>query len=414
MKEVFVRGYRYRVKSSVDLAGTLSLPTSKSNLKPMSVNITGGSVIEYEERVLGVNNSGEVTKILRKYSRAELHRRVSGQDQESTIRPSVRRIALTVLEGRKVPFSPDGSLTYGEIELVRTDVSTSSFVGLLPAQAVHPGEKWMARASAVREITDMDEVRECTVQCCLEKVLVSGGSHHARVIFAGKIRGINENGPNLQELQGHLDFDVDSQYICRLHLKGINFLLGRDGQVLGRVEGHYALTRWPDRSDRGLDNEAINGIALDPNPNNTRVLFESPELGARFLYPRRWRIVGVYGNQVDLDEPGGGGVRITIDTSNQPQTARQFMTDCQAFFQKQKIQILNVNGPHIIPEAPRGLERFTIEIVSHGARVWMEYYVTHEPAGGATLAARLLPPERETLRQEVDQIARSVTIMQRK
>jgi hypothetical protein len=413
MTEVFVPGYRYCVRSSADLAGTLSVPIDKSKRKPMPVNITGASDIEYVERVLSVNSFGEVTKILRKYSRAELHRRVSGRDEESTIRPSVRRIAM-VLDGRKVPFSPDGPLTWGEIDLVRTDVSTSSLIGLLPAQPVHTGDKWIAKVPVIREITDMDQVAECSVQCCLEKLFLSEKSRRARVTFAGKIRGSNENGPSVQELQGHLDFDLDYRCVRNLYIKGINSIIGPDGQSLSRVEGHFALTRWPGRLDGELNDETINGIALDPNSNNTRVLFENQELGARFLYPRRWRLVGVYGNQIDLDEPGGAGLRVTIDTSHRPQTAQQFMADTLAFFEKQKIRVLSANGPHVVPGASEGLERFTIEIVSRGAPVWMEYYALRESAGGATLAARLLPAELEALRHQVDQIARTVTIVQRK
>ena len=43
-------------------------------------------------------------------------------------------------------------------------------------------------------------------------------------------------------------------------------------------------------------------------------------------------------------------------------------------------------------------------------RVVMDYYVVRQPRGGAVLAARLLAADLVTVRKEVNQIARSITI----
>jgi hypothetical protein len=45
-----------------------------------------------------------------------------------------------------------------------------------------------------------------------------------------------------------------------------------------------------------------------------------------------------------------------------------------------------------------------------GQKFWMDYYVTRQAGGGATLAARLPPRELATVRKEVAQLARSVVI----
>ena len=65
------------------------------------------------------------------------------------------------LETREVPFSPDGPLTWGEIDVVRTDVFNPALIpGLLPPNAVKPGATWKAAAATVAELTDMEKVEE--------------------------------------------------------------------------------------------------------------------------------------------------------------------------------------------------------------------------------------------------------------
>jgi hypothetical protein len=41
----------------------------------------------------------------------------------------------------------------------------------------------------------------------------------------------------------------------------------------------------------------------------------------------------------------------------------------------------------------------------------MDYYITHQTLGGATLAARLLRADAPALRKDVESIARSLTIL---
>ena len=69
------------------------------------------------------------------------------------------------------------------------------------------------------------------------------GRAQARVTFRGTVRGANEDGPNRQQLDGWLLFDLDSNYLSYLYLKGVHSLLDPDGKEVGRVEGRYVLSR---------------------------------------------------------------------------------------------------------------------------------------------------------------------------
>jgi hypothetical protein len=410
LREGFAAGYQYHVSSRVELSGRLTLPATKDRPVPRTLTVSGDSALDYDERVLAMTPEGQVQKTIRIYRRCELHRKVGDQPQQSGVRPEVRRLVLLRRDNLKVPFSPDGPLTWGEIDLVRTDVFTPALAGLLPDRPVRPGDRWPAAASAIRELTDLEHLDGGGVECRLDQVTEVDGRRHARVAFSGTIRGTNEDGPNRQQLDGSFFFDLESQHLSYLSLRGINFLLDKDGKEVGRVEGQFVLTRRAHVGVRDLGDEALRGVALEPTPENSRLLYDNPALGVRFLYPRRWRVAGVHGRQVGLDSADGSGVLLTVEPPARVPTGAAFLTESRNYLQGQKARVLRIDPPRRVQAAPRELEYFGLAAEVMGQRVQMDYYVARQPGGGATFAARLLPNDLAELRREVEGIARSLVV----
>jgi hypothetical protein len=313
----------------------------------------------------------------------------------------------------EVPFSPDGPLTSAEMDLVRTDVFTPALNGLLGDKAVTPGDRWPAERRAIQELTDMERIDEGQVDCRFDEVTVLAGRRLARVSFAGSVKGLNEDGPNRQRLDGYLFFDLESRQTNYLSLNGVSFLLGPTGETRGRVEGRFVLTRRAPAQAAELSDENLRGVGLEPTDENSLLLYEAPSLGIRFVYPRRWHVAGIRGQQVSLEEPAGNGILITCEPSAKVPTAEQFLAESREYLTKQKATILGVGQPRRLTAPPRGVEQFALEIESGGRREFLDYYVMLQPAGGATLAARLLPRELAALRKEVARIAHSVEIQKR-
>jgi hypothetical protein len=374
--------------------------------------VRGDSAIEYDERVLAVSADGQVQKTARICRRTDFRRTVAGQKQETSLRPAVRRLILLRRDHTEVPFSPDGPLTWGEIDLIRTDVFTPALTGLLPDRPVRLGERWTATTAAVRELTDMERIDEGRLECRLEQFTALEKRRHARVTFSGSVRGTNEDGPNRQALQGYFFFDLESNHLSYLYLKGASFLLDKDGKEQGRIEGRFVLTRQVHRLSPELSDEALRGVAVEPNADNTLLLYDNPDLGVRFLYPRRWRVQGVRGSQVTLDSAEGSGLLLTVDTAARTPTGAQFLAESRGWLEKQKARLLRVEPPRRVRERPP-LEQFALEAEMGGQKFLMDYYVTRQAPGGVTLAARLLPADLAALRQEVGRIARSVVVTRR-
>jgi hypothetical protein len=408
LREAFGPSYQYHVSSRVELSGTLTVPPEKDRPAPAPLRITGRSAIEYDERVLAADSTGQVQKTLRFYRRLELERKVGDRVQESSLRPEARRLVIMRQNGMQAPFSPDGPLLWSEIELVRRDF-TPALAGLLPERAVRVGDRWTAASAAVVELTGVEKVEEGKIDCRFEEITSFGGRRHARVSLNGAVRGVNEDGPTRHQVDGYLFFDLESNHLSYLSFKGVHSLLDRDGKESGRVEGPFVLSRQANVRRPELDDAALKGLALEANADNTQLLYDNPELGVRFLYGRRWR-ASERGRQVTLDEPGGSGLLLTVEPLTRLPTAAQFVAETRDFFQKQKAKVLSTQEPRRLRASPQELDGFALEVDMNNQKSLMDYYVIRQDKGGATLAARLLPRDRDELRREVERIARSVTI----
>jgi hypothetical protein len=406
LEESFREGRVYRISTRVDLSGTLTPPADKGQSAPKPVSVKGDSAIDYDERLLTVDK-GEVRKTIRIYSRMDFAKTLADRPSEGTLRPAVRRLVVMRQSGTKAPFSPDGPLTWGEIDLVRTDVFTPALAGLLPDHEVRVGDRWNVSLDAVRELTDMEHIDEGKIECRLDDVSVKDGRCQARAIFTGTVRGGNEDGPNRQQLDGSYLFDLESNNLSYLYLNGVHSLLDADGKEMGRIEGRYVLSRKADAASRDLGDDALKDVTLEPNADNTRLLYDNPDLGVRFLYPRRWHVGAVRGSQVALDGADGSGLLITLDTPARTPTGSQFLDESRNWLESRKVKVLRADAAKTMAS---GLEHFALETEAGDLKAVMDYYVARQTNGGATLAARLGTDDLEALQKEVEGIARSLAI----
>ncbi|MBI1914438.1 MAG: hypothetical protein HYS12_06825 [Planctomycetes bacterium] len=419
LSERFPVGYQYQVRTRVQLSGSLAVPGEKGKLAPKPVSITGESAIDYDERVLALDRDGRVGKTVRVFRRIDVERQLGDTTQKTGLRQGVRRVVMLRLNNREVPFSPDGPLTWGEIDLLRTDVFTPALVGLLPDGAVHVGERWQASTLSVQELTDLEKIDGGTLACRLERVEQAGSimqrqeprRRQARVSLSGTVRGTNEDGPTRQELEGYFLFDLESNHLSYLLLRGRHFLLDPEGKEAGRVEGRFVLTRQAASRPAELSDQGLRGVTLDPTAENTRLLYDNADLGLSFLYPRRWRVSGVQGQQVTVDSADGSGLLLTVDPLERVPTGAQFLNESRGWLEKQKGRILRSVPPATVQAAPAALEYFALEAEMGGQRFVMVYYVARQAAGGVTVAARLKPSDAAVLQREVEGIARSLRLV---
>jgi hypothetical protein len=186
--------------------------------------------------------------------------------------------------------------------------------------------------------------------------------------------------------------------------------LDADGKEVGKIDGRFVMMREAGSKSTELNDSSLKGVKIDPDAENTQLLYDNPDLGLRFLFARRWRVAQIMGPQVALDTNDGSGVLITVDPLESVPTSEAFLSESRGWLEKQKATLNKVYSARRLRATPP-LDAFALEAEMRGQKLWMDYYVTRQAGGGATLAARLLRGgELSELRKEVDRIARSVVI----
>ena len=410
IKESFAPGQQFHIQSRMRGTANLTLPSEKDKKEPESLIKTAESVIDYDERVLENDGDSMPNRVLRIYSRIDFHNEIGKAKLDNTIREAVRRLVLMRDKGVKAPFSPDGPLLNSEIELVRIDVFTPFLAGILPSSPVKPGDSWKANEAAVRELTDM-QVESGSLDCKFDRLQTLSGRRVALIRFDGSVKGVNEDGPTSHELMGWLYFDLESNHICYLSLKGKRLLHDKDGKTTGSFEGTLTITRQAHAAAPKLADAVAGELKLTPDGDNTLLLYDNDDLGLRFLYPRRWRIanVDVQSRQVTIDAENGNGVLLTLLPSKDVPTEAQYSQEIQKFIAEQKGQIFGTQNPRRVQSNPE-VDYFGFEAEMKSQRLELDYYIARQRIGGVTVAARLIPENIKDLRPEVERIARSIVV----
>ena len=398
----------YRVEVKVTISGTVSVPLEKDK-PPRELAVRGMGTVVFDERPLAAD------RVLRLYRELSLRRSVGEREQSAEIRPTVTRmVVLRSDAGKKAPFSPDGPLTWNEIDVVRADLFAPALVpGLLPAKPVRPGDQWPATTVAVTELTDLDPIQEGGLTVGFPSVVTLDGRRYAKLTVTGSVKGVSEDGPVTQRLDGISYFDLDGNRLTYLNLSGTKDLLGPDGKSAGRIEGKFVMSRKPAGRVPELTDSALRDRDLEPTPENTHLLYDNTALGVRFLYSRRWRVGTVQGRQVTLDEPKGGGILVSLEPLESLPTADQFLTETRDFLTKQKWSVTGTDAPRRWQERPAIVDRFALDAEVNRESVRLEYAVIRQTDGGATVAARLPIAQRKDLEPDVDRLLKSLTITKR-
>ena len=414
LAEPFKPGHTSKVEVRVKLTGKLALPSAEKGKPGQLVAVAGVSTLVYEERLLTPDDPGTV-KTVRAYREVEFERTVGAAKQTAGIRPSVRRMVVIKSGARKAPFSPDGPLTWGEIDVVRTDVFSPVVIpGLLPAGPVKPGQAWKASAAAVAELTDMEKVEDGALAVEFVGLTKVGGKRVARLKLSGTIRGVNEDGPNRQTLTGTAYFDLDSGILTYLSVKGKHELLDGQGRTVGVIDGQFTMTRTPvAKMPADLSDTSLRDLGLKPTAENTLLLYDNAELGVRFLHPRGWRVGAVQGKQVTLDHARGGGILITVEPAAKVPTADDYLKETRVVLAKQKATVTGTEKPVRIRAGAVQLDRFALDATVGTNKLRLEYAVLKQADGGVTVAATLPATDTE-MRTEVARIVRSLTLTKKK
>jgi len=410
LREVFDDKTAYRVELRTNIAGEVTVASAESQA-PQPVAMQGKSQIVYDERPLPSDDVA-IKKSIRSYSLVEFSRTFGDNPQKASIREGVRRmVVLRADTGRKAPFSPDGALTYGEIDIVKNDLFSPTLVpGLLPDKDVALGEVWKVSPAAVMDLTDLDSIDEGELTIEFLAVVTVNNREQAKLGLRGTVRGKNEDGPNRQKLDGTAYFDLVRNRLNYLKVTGVQEMLNADGKPTGKIEGTFVMAREEAAGARNLAVEALAKLDLVPGDQNTLLLYENAESGLQLLYPRRWRLGTVQPLQLTLQERSGASILLTVLPTERTPTLKQFQADVKTALLKQKLEVTAFTDLATEKKSPT-VDRFSCQVSTTGQPGdQLEYALIRLPQGTIAMTARLPKTTRKELAADVTQVLERVSL----
>ena len=181
-------------------------------------------------------------------------------------------------------FSPAGSLSREELDLIDVPGCSAVIDQLLPAQAVAAGQRWKHSAELMSGMLGLDQVTENSAQ----SELVSVADGVARMQISGHVEGVVDGAATQVELKGKYQFDTQTNRILWFGL------LIKEDRKAGDVAGGFDVVARlqmqiaPLAESPELTEASLRGMPLEPTPSLTQLAYRSAENAWRLAHDRSW------------------------------------------------------------------------------------------------------------------------------
>jgi hypothetical protein len=242
----------------------------------------------YDEKLLPASGTASgATRSIRYYHLASGAIQSGEHDYKVGLRDERRLIAVHAHGPMVTLFSPQGPLSFDELEL--TDVLANSLLldRLLPQQPVAVGAQWEHSDDLVAALLGVDAIDGNDVKSTFNEV----AEGKARFGISGRVTGYEDGVSTEIELKGKYNFDLKSQRITWIGI------LVRESRAVGHVDaGFDVVARLQMKITPGWRSEQLTAgglgqVELEPTRALTQLSYEAPGGKWRFAHDRRWSVI---------------------------------------------------------------------------------------------------------------------------
>jgi len=279
-----------RVESILEVAGTLKVVEGAAvDAKRASpLDLSAKAALVYAEKTLkGTPSDGDISRAIRHYEKADASLAVGDGKFQPTLRQDRRLIAVEARTPKVLLFSPQGSLTREELDLVDLLGNSLLVDRLLPARAVAVGDTWKHPDALLAALCGLDAVSSSDAQSVLQSVNEGAAQIEMAGYVAGSVNGLSTK----MQLRAKYRFDVKAKRITWFaFLVKENREPGAIGPGLD-VVARLQMKIIPGAKSTELSETALKGLPLEPTASLERLSYVSPEGGWQAGYDRRWVLI---------------------------------------------------------------------------------------------------------------------------
>jgi hypothetical protein len=270
-----------RVVAVLDVGGEVKY-AEKDKIEKPKMSVVAN--LAYDERTLAMPTNGGRRRAVRFYDRADAVIKIADGGVKPALREDRRLIGVEIAEPKMTFFSPQGTLTREELDLVEMLGDSLLIEGFLPERPVAKGESWSHSKSLLAAAFGLDEIRATDVKSTLTEVTDAS----AVIELVGRIDGAVGGVTSRIAVKAKYRFSRKSK---RIDWFGLAVREDRDvghvAQGLDVVAKLKMQIQPRDKCER-LSDDALRGLALTPTDAATQLLCESPKGDWQFSHDRRW------------------------------------------------------------------------------------------------------------------------------
>jgi HAMP domain-containing protein len=243
----------------------------------------------YDEKTLEVpGKSVNRSRSARYYHKVDVVINAEDDVIKPVLRPQRRLIGVAIELPKATLFSPQGTLTREELDLIDILANSLLLDRLLPEKPVAIGESWKHPEEVLVALLGLDAVRQSDVQSVLKEVTDTV----ARMELSGRVEGAVGGVSTEIELKAKYRFDLKTKRIDWLGL------LAKEQRSIGHVERGFdavaqiELRILPGAGSSRLTDATLEHLPLKPTAELIQLSHTSTEGRWQITHDRRWYVSG--------------------------------------------------------------------------------------------------------------------------
>ena len=274
-----------RVVCVFEASGMLKIPHEKDQSTKLGMK----AALVYDERTLDVpDTKNQTLRAARYYDRADAKILLPDGDFAPNLRAERCLMGVAVDDTQITIFSPKGSITRDELDLVDLPANSLLIDRFLPTHPVAQGESWTCSNDLISAALGIDRTTKQTVECTLAKI----DDKTAVVELGGRIDGSINGVTTRIEIKGKYRFDRKTR---RIDWFGLLVHEDRDPGHVGPgldVTARLRMQIEPREDSDKLSDKVIKSHSFEPSDETTQLVYEPKRGGWQFGHDRRWFFTG--------------------------------------------------------------------------------------------------------------------------
>lgn len=372
-----------RVELSLEVGGQLSLVDQG---KVRSVDMSVVAQIAYEERILA--DDTDAAQSLRCYELADATIKIDKGGARPSLRQARRLIGMQTTAEETLLYSPDGTLTRDELDLLDVPGNSLLIERLLPAEAVVVGQQWPHDDKLLARLLSIDAISQSDVTSTLKQL----DRDAARCEIGGTLQGAIHGVSTEIEVAGKYKFDLLERRITWFAL------LIKERRSIGHVgPGIDAVAKLQMRIIPGaetphLDPDVVAESAFTPSAELLQLEYTSAPGQFRLAFDRRWHVMVDDAEVLAMRMVDRGDLVAQCNVSPLPRTRPEslptlarFQQDIKRSLDKHFVQFVQASES----TSPRGYRVYRVVVSGEVAQLPIQwnYYLVADPSGRHTVLA---------------------------